>query len=605
MTVELVTGYAGVAHISSEDDGSRNAGTFGPGRYVLDTGAKFACQMTDNYKYSIGTGDALFDGRHVRVSAAENMTLDNGASGMNRIDVICIKYERNTSTGVEQCSLAIVKGTSTAGTPTSPTIPSGSILDGVDTAYMPLWSIAITGVSSSATPTKLFGDLLPSNAALAETLDTKVFADAQIGSVAASKVTGALGVAHGGTGKTSLDSNAVLTGNGTSAVKPVATGNGALYATSANGAAQFGTLPIGQGGTGVTSNPSMLTNLGSTSAAGVFAASPRPGVTGTLGAANGGTGQTSLKAARNAMGLGNTTGALPVANGGTGATTAADARSNLGVGTIGTKNSLAASDIPSLAISKITNLQSTLDGKAASTHYHNVVNYPASASSLVKMYLTDAKNVRVDSRATASDSFAFYGYAAMSSQAPSDGGYKTANRVFATPNGSSGMPSIRALVPADIPSLAISKITNLQSSLDGKAQKPVQLYNNTSGGWHPTSGASPSLSLSVSNISSYRFLRIYFTTNDAANSSSGTTRGNNSVVVDTSTNKWFTMMSGHIVSGGTRLQVRMATAQVTSTGITVQRFVSSQDGTCLYFNMPANEIGMDDKIYIYRIEGWN
>ena len=53
-----------------------------------------------------------------------------------------------------------------------------------------------------------------------------------------------------------------------------------------------GTLAITRGGTGVTANPSMLTNLGSTSAASVFAESPRPGVTGTLPVANGGTGQT-------------------------------------------------------------------------------------------------------------------------------------------------------------------------------------------------------------------------------------------------------------------------------------------------------------------------
>ncbi|AXH47313.1 hypothetical protein SEA_EDEN_18 [Microbacterium phage Eden] len=44
-------------------------------------------------------------------------------------------------------------------------------------------------------------------------------------------------------------------------------------------------------------------------------------VTGTLPMANGGTGQTTAAATRNALGLGNTTGALPVANGGTGATT--------------------------------------------------------------------------------------------------------------------------------------------------------------------------------------------------------------------------------------------------------------------------------------------
>ena len=50
-----------------------------------------------------------------------------------------------------------------------------------------------------------------------------------------------------------------------------------------------------------------------------------------LSASNGGTGQSSLQAARNAMGLGNTTGALPVANGGTGATSASAARANLGL----------------------------------------------------------------------------------------------------------------------------------------------------------------------------------------------------------------------------------------------------------------------------------
>ena len=52
---------------------------------------------------------------------------------------------------------------------------------------------------------------------------------------------------------------------------------------------------------------------------------------GTLAVARGGTGHTSLQAARNAMGLGNTTGAVPVANGGTGATTAAVARTNLSI----------------------------------------------------------------------------------------------------------------------------------------------------------------------------------------------------------------------------------------------------------------------------------
>lgn len=44
--------------------------------------------------------------------------------------------------------------------------------------------------------------------------------------------------------------------------------------------------------------PSILTNLGSTSAASPYAASPRPGVTGTLGTGNGGTGNTTFTANR-------------------------------------------------------------------------------------------------------------------------------------------------------------------------------------------------------------------------------------------------------------------------------------------------------------------
>lgn len=63
-----------------------------------------------------------------------------------------------------------------------------------------------------------------------------------------------------------------------------------------------GTLAVARGGTGITSNPSMLINLASTSAASVFATSPRPGVTGTLPIARGGTGGTTAATARSALG---------------------------------------------------------------------------------------------------------------------------------------------------------------------------------------------------------------------------------------------------------------------------------------------------------------
>ncbi len=68
--------------------------------------------------------------------------------------------------------------------------------------------------------------------------------------------------ARGGTGRTTLTSNAILAGNGASNIKMIATASGAFFATSANGAAQFGTLPIAQGGTGATAAATARTNLG-------------------------------------------------------------------------------------------------------------------------------------------------------------------------------------------------------------------------------------------------------------------------------------------------------------------------------------------------------
>ena len=127
-----------------------------------------------------------------------------------------------------------------------------------------------------------------------------------------------------------------------------------------------GTLGVARGGTGITSNPSMLTNLASTSAASVFAASPRPGVTGTLPIANGGTGATSASAARTALGA------------------AASSHTHSGTQVTGltASRALMSNSSGQVAVSSITstelgyldgvtsNIQTQLNGKAASSHTH-------------------------------------------------------------------------------------------------------------------------------------------------------------------------------------------------------------------------------------------
>ena len=89
----------------------------------------------------------------------------------------------------------------------------------------------------------------------------------------------------------------------TSAIQTQLNGKAASTHNHSAGNITSGTLAVGRGGTGITSNPSMLINLASTTAASVFAASPRPGITGTLGIGHGGTGATTAAAARTNLGI--------------------------------------------------------------------------------------------------------------------------------------------------------------------------------------------------------------------------------------------------------------------------------------------------------------
>lgn len=93
----------------------------------------------------------------------------------------------------------------------------------------------------------------------------------------------------GGTGRSNHTANSILSGNGSGSINNISTMNGAFYATGKDRAAQFGILPVAQGGTG----------------------------------------QTTIEGIKNAIGFGEN-GVLPITSGGTGATTAEQALSNLG-----------------------------------------------------------------------------------------------------------------------------------------------------------------------------------------------------------------------------------------------------------------------------------
>lgn len=155
MTIELVDGKAGVAHISSEDKAIIHQAKFGKSDMVFDWGDVLKCTMGSANKATIGTGCASIQGLDWHITSAESVTISNGSQGMKRNDIICAHYNRNPKTGNELVELVVLKGSPNATAAADPTIPSGKILFGAGDAYMPLWRIPLDGITVG-TPVRLF-----------------------------------------------------------------------------------------------------------------------------------------------------------------------------------------------------------------------------------------------------------------------------------------------------------------------------------------------------------------------------------------------------------------------------------------------------------------
>lgn len=155
MTIELVDGKAGVAHISSEDKAIIHQAKFSKSDVVYDWGDAFKCSMSSSNRATIGTGCASIQGLDWHITAAESVTISNGSQGMKRNDIICAHYHRDSKTGNENVSLTVLKGSPNATAAADPTIPAGKILSGAVDAYMPLWRIPLDGITVG-TPVRLF-----------------------------------------------------------------------------------------------------------------------------------------------------------------------------------------------------------------------------------------------------------------------------------------------------------------------------------------------------------------------------------------------------------------------------------------------------------------
>lgn len=149
--MNIITGYLGEPHITSQEDRNVNRAIFGDAAVIADVGRKLAVQLTSATQLVVFDGVVIAQGCAAEVPAgtSESFTIRNGGQYQLRRDLLVATYRKESGTGVESMELRILTGTPATSNPSLPTYSSGQIVDGSRTRDFPLYEIQLDGLTVS------------------------------------------------------------------------------------------------------------------------------------------------------------------------------------------------------------------------------------------------------------------------------------------------------------------------------------------------------------------------------------------------------------------------------------------------------------------------
>lgn len=147
--MEIITGYTGKPHVTSEQDRDVNIGVVGEGSYVLRTGMQLAAEVSSNNEIKIRDGVLMHQGctASIKKNTYDSLIIINGSQGMKRIDLIVARYEKNQDNGIESIDLKVIQGTPAESNPAAPQCIEGDIQAGDYVADMPMYQVIIEGLN--------------------------------------------------------------------------------------------------------------------------------------------------------------------------------------------------------------------------------------------------------------------------------------------------------------------------------------------------------------------------------------------------------------------------------------------------------------------------
>ena len=147
--MDIVTGYRGEAHITSDQDRAGNQGAIGTGSYIMNVGQQLITETISATEIRIRDGALCHQGciGVIAAGAYDVVEIANGSQGMLRKDLIVCRYTKDAETNVESLELVAIQGEPAASSPSVPSYNSGNIQAGDTPVDMPLYQVNINGIS--------------------------------------------------------------------------------------------------------------------------------------------------------------------------------------------------------------------------------------------------------------------------------------------------------------------------------------------------------------------------------------------------------------------------------------------------------------------------
>lgn len=150
--MELITGYKGSPHVTAAQFAALSRGFLTgseSGALVDPVTEGFQAQIQSNNEVRIRSGIGIIQGRAfwVQPGSYDEITINNGNQGENRIDLVVARYTKAAETAVESIAWVVIQGTPTTGSPSVPAYTSGNIDDGDNTVDLPMFQVLINNIT--------------------------------------------------------------------------------------------------------------------------------------------------------------------------------------------------------------------------------------------------------------------------------------------------------------------------------------------------------------------------------------------------------------------------------------------------------------------------